>query len=150
MGQTVVAVRGYTLSDVTPPIRLPVRVCREAQHSNSTKMGRSTSALKTDQDSELVLRGKTHAECHLSGQRSAVCFPPMNSFGHHVQFRAEALRPILVEIECCVSRQTRTGNLVGGVTSLGAVVLGKCAIVPLRRRRFSSSLDVHIWHYFLV
>ena len=29
----------------------------------------------------------------------------------------------MVEIECCVSRQTRTGNLVGGVTSLGAVVL---------------------------
>ena len=40
-------------------------------------------------------------------------------------FGAEVLRPILVEIECCVSRQTRTGNLVGGVTSLGAVVLEK-------------------------
>ena len=53
--------RGSTLSDVTPPIRLPVRVCRETQHSSSTKMGRSASALKTDQDSELVHRGKTHS-----------------------------------------------------------------------------------------
>ena len=51
---------------------------------------------------------------------------------YHDQFRFQSrrLRPILVEIECCVSRQTRTGNLVGGVTSLGAVVLDEtlCSI----------------------
>ena len=85
-----VRTRGYTLSDVTPPIRLPVRVCRETQHSNSTKMGHCTSALRTHRDVELVQNRKSRQPLQLElaslGALSCACFPILNSFGSWFEY----------------------------------------------------------------
>ena len=63
-----------------------------------------------------------HDSCrNCTGLRALPCFPILNSSGclsRPAPISEHALRPILVEFECCVSRQTRTGNLMGGVTSL--------------------------------